>query len=76
MPVFYFDVRDGEDVSHDPEGTELPDLNAALAEAECVARDLAIEALKRCAKVDGCQIEILDADKQRRAVFLVREVVQ
>jgi hypothetical protein len=76
MPLFYFDVRDGQLVSTDVEGTELADLAAAVAEAKCVARDLAIEELKRGAPIDGREIEIRDAAKQKCAAFLVREIIQ
>jgi hypothetical protein len=76
MPVFYFDVRDGQNVLHDQEGTDLPNLAAALTEAHCVARDLAIEELKRGSGVDGRQIEILDAERRKCAVFPVREIVK
>lgn len=33
MPLFYFDVRDGDRFFQDQEGTELPSLEAARAEA-------------------------------------------
>jgi hypothetical protein len=74
MPIFYFEVRDGQNVSHDQEGTDLPDIAAAVAEARYIARDLAIEELKRGSAVDGRQIEILDAERRKCAVFPVREI--
>ena len=34
MPRYYFNVRDGYDLDEDEEGVELPDLEAARAEAQ------------------------------------------
>ena len=33
MPRYFFNIRDGYDVDEDEEGVELPDLDAAKAEA-------------------------------------------
>ncbi len=33
MPRFYFDIRDGHGIEHDPVGLDLPDLDAARTEA-------------------------------------------
>jgi hypothetical protein len=32
MPRYYFHIRNGSDLDEDPEGTELPDINAAHAD--------------------------------------------
>jgi hypothetical protein len=45
MPRYYFDIRTGEKIAHDPEGEELPDLAAAEKEAMLVAAQLAREKL-------------------------------
>jgi hypothetical protein len=37
MPRYYFHVRDGDDLRKDPEGIELPDLEAARAKAVSLA---------------------------------------
>lgn len=40
MPLFFLHIRSGSDVLHDPEGSHLPDLAAARAEAILCAREL------------------------------------
>jgi hypothetical protein len=40
MPLYYFHIRNGSDLEQDPEGSELPDLETAHAEALTVAREL------------------------------------
>jgi hypothetical protein len=40
MPLYYFHLRDGEDVLLDPEGCELPDLESVGARALLTARSL------------------------------------
>jgi hypothetical protein len=40
MPVFLFHLRDGVDRTLDPEGMELPDMDAAKREALRAARDV------------------------------------
>jgi hypothetical protein len=41
MPLFYFNIRNGSDLERDPDGTELPNLASAHAEALVVSRELA-----------------------------------
>jgi hypothetical protein len=43
---FYFHLSDGEEITLDEEGTELPDLSAAEGEAVQAARELLAEAIK------------------------------
>ena len=40
MPLYYLHIRIGNELEVDPDGTELPDIDAALAEAHRVAREL------------------------------------
>jgi hypothetical protein len=40
MPMYYFHIRDGGTFEVDPDGTELPDISAAHAEALKVAHEL------------------------------------
>jgi hypothetical protein len=40
MPMYYFHIRDGSTFEIDPDGTELPDISAAHAEALKVAHEL------------------------------------
>jgi hypothetical protein len=61
MPMYYLHIRNGDQLERDPDGTELPDIDAALAEARKVARELAAE----IPAYDGSTvIEIADEDGQ------------
>lgn len=60
-PMYYFHIRDGDKLEPDPDGTELPDIDAALAEALKVAQELASEIP---AYDDATTIEIADGDGQ------------
>jgi 1-acyl-sn-glycerol-3-phosphate acyltransferase len=46
MARFYFHLRDGDKLVLDPEGTDLPDLDAAKREALLAARDILSDAIK------------------------------
>jgi hypothetical protein len=46
MARFYFHLQGGGELLHDPEGADLPDLNAARHEAWLSARELLSEAIK------------------------------
>ena len=41
MPIYFFDIDDGERHTHDEEGQELPDLKAARDEAMGVLPEIA-----------------------------------
>ena len=43
MPMYYFHIRDRDKFEVDPDGTELPDIDAARAEALKVAQELMTE---------------------------------
>ena len=40
MPRFFFNIRDGYDLDEDEEGVELPDVEAARAEALATVEEL------------------------------------
>ena len=40
MALYYFHLRDGDEVLLDPEGCRLPDLGAVASKAMCAARSL------------------------------------
>jgi hypothetical protein len=46
MARFYFHFLEGTSLATDDEGIELPDLSAAVREAELAARELLAEAIK------------------------------
>lgn len=60
MPRFYFHIRDGERLIEDPDGSELPDLAVARAEALASARGILAEKVKTGELIDGQRFEITD----------------
>jgi hypothetical protein len=59
MPLYYCHIRNRDELEVDPDGTELPDIDAALTEALKVARELTAE----IPGYDGSTvIEIADED--------------
>ena len=62
MPKFFFHVRDSDgEISRDCEGQELPDLEAARAEAINANREMLGERLLHGGSLNHRQIEIADA---------------
>jgi hypothetical protein len=47
MARFYFHLQHGDQLFHDPEGTELPDVDAARQEAILAAREILIDSIKQ-----------------------------
>lgn len=43
MPLYFLHIRSGDKLEVDPDGTDLPDVDAAFAEALKVARELVDE---------------------------------
>jgi hypothetical protein len=59
MPLYYLHIRNGDELEVDPDGAELPNIHAALAEALKVARELTAE----IPEYDGSTvIEVADGD--------------
>ncbi len=52
MPRYYFDLRDGDDLTPDEEGLELASVHSAQEEAALSLADLAKEAIRDC-RIDG-----------------------
>jgi hypothetical protein len=59
MPLFYFNIRDGETLDRDDEGRDLPDVAAARFEARQSARDILVQRLFAGQNTAGF-IEIVD----------------
>ncbi len=76
MPRFYFHLRDDAGLMRDTEGSELPDLDAARAEAVADARSLVAEWLRMGQVVDGRRFEIADEAGQVLAVIPLRDVLK
>ena len=69
MTRFFFHVRDGNDVSHDTEGQELPSLDAACQEALNTNREMLGERLLHGGSLDHRQIEIANEQGEVLAVL-------
>ena len=75
MPRFFFNIRRHSNLDLDPEGSELPDLNAARQEALVSLRQLVAD-LVRGAAAHVEQIEITDADGKVLAVVWWTDAMQ
>ena len=67
MPRYFFHVREGAELTRDPEGQELPNAEAARTEAIRASREILSEKLLHGGNLGGRQVEI--ADDQRLAVI-------
>ncbi|WP_267360036.1 MULTISPECIES: hypothetical protein [unclassified Methylobacterium] len=76
MARFFFHIRDGDQLITDPEGNELPDFDAARAEAHTFARHLLAERLRAGKVLDGQCFEITDAAGTLLAVVPMGEVLR
>ncbi|MEY4965263.1 MAG: hypothetical protein RL274_846 [Pseudomonadota bacterium] len=61
MPHYYFHVREGAELSHDEEGQDLPNAEAARREAINSSREILGEKLLHGGSLDHRTIEIADA---------------
>jgi len=59
MPRFFIHVRHGDALSEDPEGSELPNFEAARDEAWAAARELVADQLREN-KFSNGQLEVWD----------------
>lgn len=60
MPHYYLHIRDGDEQIEDPEGSDLPNLDAARAEALAGARTILAEKVKAGELINGQRFEITD----------------
>jgi hypothetical protein len=65
MPRYFFNIRDGYDVDEDEEGIELPDIEAARAEALATVEELRDELQ------DAGNIELEITDETGRRLLTV-----
>jgi len=75
MPRYFFNVRDETEISCDPEGQVLPDLDAARREAVNSAREMIGERVLHGGAVNGRIIEISGEDGKVLAVVKTGEVL-
>ncbi|MDB5552412.1 MAG: hypothetical protein JWL86_2396 [Rhizobium sp.] len=60
MPRYFFHIRTADELILDPDGSDLPDLDAARCEAVQSARDLVANLLREGQILDGQAFEISD----------------
>jgi hypothetical protein len=65
MPRYFFNIRDGYDLDEDEEGIELPDIDAARAEAQATVEEL------RDQLTDAVNIELEIVDESGRRLMTV-----
>lgn len=76
MARFFLHLRDGTELMEDPDGSELPDLNAARAEARDAARDIMAGMVRAGELLDGQQIEIRDAAGALLEIVRLKDVLR
>ena len=75
MPTFFFHLRDGGELIEDPDGSDLPDLDAARAEAIAGAREAVAEGVRAGKPVLGRSVEIADGAGRVLATVTARDVL-
>ena len=76
MPRFYFNIRDGDALIEDPDGSDLRDLDVARAEALAAAREILANRLRSNQILDGQRIEITDATGEVLATVSLKDVIR
>jgi hypothetical protein len=70
MPLFFLHVRDGATFIRDPEGSHLPDIASARAEAIQSARELMSQSILRDARI-GLERQFEITNDRGRTVAIV-----
>ncbi|KQV35292.1 hypothetical protein ASC96_29515 [Rhizobium sp. Root1204] len=60
MPLYFFNVRNGDYYNEDTEGLELPDVDTARKEAKDAAREMLAEQIALRVPVCGQTLEVTD----------------
>jgi len=76
MPRFYLHIVDRATIIEDPDGSELPDLEAAIAEALQSARHLLADKVRAGDVVDGQKFEIRDSHGILLATVPFRDAIR
>ena len=76
MPVFHFHTRIDGHLFEDPDGSELPNLEAARAEAFAAAREAIAEQIRMGKSVGGRSFEIADEAGRILATVTSRDVLK
>ena len=75
MPLYYFDIYN-DDMTLDPEGTELADEQAARAFAVLQARSLAADTVMHGHITASHRLEIVDEDRNPVATVRFDEAIE
>lgn len=75
MATYFFHIRDADVLMEDPDGSDLADIAAAIAEAKEGARSLIAEKIRLGQVVQPGSIEITSPDGQLLQVVTFREVL-
>jgi hypothetical protein len=75
MPLYFFHLNECGTVIADPEGSDLPDLDAARKQAEMEARQIMSAEIRQGMLCLGCCIVIHDADDVEVARMPFRDAV-
>ncbi len=76
MPLYFLNIRDGADLIEDPDGTNLPNVEAACREAIANARDILASKVRAGELVDGQIFEITDESGVVRATVPLRDALR
>ena len=74
MPRFFLHIREAAGLTEDPDGSLVPDLRAACAEAAAAAREIAAEHLRAGKPLTARRFEICDATGHVLATVLFPQV--
>jgi hypothetical protein len=64
VPRFFLHIREAAGLTEDPDGSPVPDLRAACAEAAAAAREIAAEHLRAGKPLNALRFEICDGAGQ------------
>ena len=76
MPQYYFHIRQSDLLLEDPDGTELPDIQAARLVAIEGVRDLVAERLRQARQVEPHSVVIAGEDGKSLVEVTFLEVLQ
>jgi hypothetical protein len=76
MAKYFFNIRSDEGLTQDNEGSEHPDNDSALLEAEMSVRDLLADAIKARLTVDGRTMEIADESGAVVGRIVYRDILE
>lgn len=75
MPKFFFDIRQGDELEIDDQGTEFPSREHAVLDARAAAREMLAELLLAGEHLDGQRFEIRAEDGSLVEMVTFRSVL-